>query len=118
MTVVTVCPECAERLRLGSRLRIGERKTCANCGVNLEVAGVSPLILDIYNIQRPRSKTPAKRRHVAEALCPECDSSLKLGTHPRRGQPITCPECEALLEVVSLSPLELDTPITTRKKRI
>lgn len=41
------------------------------------------------------------------ALCPECGDKLKLGAKPYQGQKLTCPNCWASLEVVSLTPLEL-----------
>ncbi len=39
--------------------------------------------------------------------CPECDSRIRLNT-PRLGQRIQCRECGTALEVVVLTPLELD----------
>jgi lysine biosynthesis protein LysW len=40
--------------------------------------------------------------------CPECDGDLKFQSSPRKGDTITCPSCGAHLEVVGLSPIELD----------
>jgi lysine biosynthesis protein LysW len=40
--------------------------------------------------------------------CPECDGDLKFQSSPRKGDMITCPSCGAYLEVVGLSPIELD----------
>ena len=45
---------------------------------------------------------------MAVAFCPECETGIKLGNTPREGQQVTCPECGAELEVISLKPLELD----------
>jgi lysine biosynthesis protein LysW len=45
---------------------------------------------------------------MAVAFCPECEQGVKLGTNPQEGQKVSCPECGANLEVISLSPLELD----------
>ena len=39
--------------------------------------------------------------------CPDCEYEIDLGTVPEKGQRVTCPECWASLEVVSLEPLEL-----------
>jgi lysine biosynthesis protein LysW len=41
-------------------------------------------------------------------FCPECDGELKFDTTPSEGNLITCPQCSAYLEVVSVSPLEFD----------
>ncbi len=45
---------------------------------------------------------------MAEGFCPDCDSKVDIGNHPRKGQRATCPSCNAYLEVVALSPVELD----------
>jgi lysine biosynthesis protein LysW len=54
-------------------------------------------------------------------FCPECEHRLKLGARARIGQRIICPKCKANLEVVSLTPPELDfyipNPATTPKKK-
>ena len=42
------------------------------------------------------------------AYCPECDGRITLNPHAALGQKITCPHCDADLEVISLEPLELD----------
>ena len=41
------------------------------------------------------------------SYCPECYSRVRLRT-PRLGQRIQCRECGTALEVVDLTPLELD----------
>lgn len=111
MALKTYCPECTHRLKLGSGLHVGQRKVCPKCGTQLEVVGLRPLVLDVYDIFAPRPGTGVKKRTAAEALCPECERSLRLGAHPRTGQRVICPECQSALEVVSLNPLELDVPI-------
>ena len=42
------------------------------------------------------------------AWCPECDSMIKLDKGVKVGERIECPECSTLLEIISLTPLELD----------
>jgi uncharacterized protein YbaR (Trm112 family) len=42
----TCCPECRELLEKTTRLREGERITCARCGAHLEVITLIPLELD------------------------------------------------------------------------
>lgn len=46
-------------------------------------------------------------QETVTAFCPECDEKLELGVNPYQGQKLTCPNCWASLEVVSLTPLEL-----------
>jgi lysine biosynthesis protein LysW len=45
---------------------------------------------------------------MAKGYCPECDVTINLGKSPRKGQRITCFKCGSQLEVVGLSPIELD----------
>jgi lysine biosynthesis protein LysW len=42
------------------------------------------------------------------AVCPECEAEIVIETKPTVGQLVSCPHCTAGLEVVNLSPLELD----------
>ena len=43
-----LCVECDAELDLGGRARIGQRVTCPNCGIRLEVVGLHPLEVDLY----------------------------------------------------------------------
>ena len=45
---------------------------------------------------------------MATAFCLDCGYSVSLGSQPMEGQMITCPNCDASLEVINLDPLELD----------
>lgn len=45
---------------------------------------------------------------MVTALCPDCERQIDLGSHPKKGQLMTCPHCQTELEVISLNPLELD----------
>jgi lysine biosynthesis protein LysW len=45
---------------------------------------------------------------MAIAFCPDCDGSVSVGPRPRLGQRVTCSHCGAELEVIEVSPLELD----------
>jgi lysine biosynthesis protein LysW len=41
------------------------------------------------------------------SACPDCHQTIDLDEQPEKGQKITCPNCWAYLEIISLSPLEL-----------
>jgi len=41
------------------------------------------------------------------APCPDCGYELRLGPNPQKYEKLTCPECWAYLEIVSLNPLKL-----------
>jgi alpha-aminoadipate/glutamate carrier protein LysW len=50
---------------------------------------------------------PASEEEMA--LCPECDAEVEIDEYDvDKGEIISCPECGVDLEVVGLSPLELD----------
>lgn len=40
-------------------------------------------------------------------LCPVCDMRIHITERPRRFDIVSCPECEAIFEIVGLSPIEL-----------
>jgi len=41
-------------------------------------------------------------------MCPECEGEFRTGPILKVGQRLVCPNCDAELEVIHLSPLELD----------
>jgi alpha-aminoadipate/glutamate carrier protein LysW len=47
------------------------------------------------------------RRDTMNATCPECEATITLPGGTVEGEIITCPDCAAELEVVSVSPPEL-----------
>ena len=49
---------------------------------------------------------PSKKMLVAE--CPECETKIRFPQTPPMGETLTCHECGETLQVISLSPLELD----------
>lgn len=46
-------------------------------------------------------------RQAVTAICPDCTYEIDLGVVPNIGDRITCPNCWASLEVVSVDPLTL-----------
>jgi glutaredoxin len=42
------------------------------------------------------------------AFCPDCEEGIGFRVKPKLGQRIQCPHCDADLEVINVSPLELD----------
>jgi hypothetical protein len=42
------------------------------------------------------------------AFCPDCEEGISFRVKPKLGQRITCPSCDADLEIINVSPLELD----------
>lgn len=43
-----------------------------------------------------------------QAHCPDCDGKIVLNMNVKVGQKLTCPHCDADLEVISIDPIELD----------
>lgn len=48
------------------------------------------------------------RARKAVASCLDCGEAISLGPQPREGQRLTCANCGAFLEIISLEPPELD----------
>ncbi len=42
------------------------------------------------------------------AVCPECEAEIHVDEDVDKGEIINCEECETILEVVGLDPIELD----------
>ena len=45
---------------------------------------------------------------MASARCPDCGGPVDLGVRPSMHQLVSCPGCDADLEVISLDPPEVD----------
>ena len=45
---------------------------------------------------------------MAAVACPECGATLAQAAQLHEGEQVTCKQCDAHLEVISLLPLELD----------
>jgi alpha-aminoadipate/glutamate carrier protein LysW len=45
---------------------------------------------------------------VPLAVCPECEAEIHVDEDVDKGEILTCEECEVMLEVVGLDPIELD----------
>ena len=50
--------------------------------------------------------TPSPKMLSAE--CPECETKIRFPKPPQLSETLTCHECGETLQVISLSPLELD----------
>lgn len=44
----TVCPECEEKVYVDAESEQGDIVTCEECGADLEVVGLDPVELDLY----------------------------------------------------------------------
>jgi lysine biosynthesis protein LysW len=45
---------------------------------------------------------------MATAFCPDCGQKIDIGPKPKRGQWVSCPHCNADLEIINVTPMELD----------
>jgi alpha-aminoadipate/glutamate carrier protein LysW len=45
---------------------------------------------------------------VPLAACPECEAEIHVDEDVDKGEILNCEECEVMLEVVGLDPIELD----------
>lgn len=44
----TACPECSEDVYVDADSEQGETVTCDECGTELEIVGLDPIELDVY----------------------------------------------------------------------
>jgi lysine biosynthesis protein LysW len=44
--VKATCPNCGEKTSIGERPKTGQVVVCNNCGIELEIVSLDPLILD------------------------------------------------------------------------
>jgi len=44
----TICPECDEEIYVDAESEQGDTVSCDECGVELEIVGLDPIELDIY----------------------------------------------------------------------
>ena len=51
---------------------------------------------------------PLNKTTISTARCPDCDDIVRMKAKPRIGLKVTCPICDAELEVVGIDPLELE----------
>ena len=52
------------------------------------------------------------------ATCPECDAEIEVDEFDvDKGDQLSCPECGSNLEVIGLSPIELDLAGRGRRRR-
>ena len=51
---------------------------------------------------------PKTSEQAAVAPCPDCGENITLRGPVRVGKEVTCPHCEAELEIVETEPVELD----------
>ena len=64
---------------------------------------------DDYDNTSRKNRQPKGK--VARAECPACFNNVNVGNQPKVGHRVVCPSCKTELEVVWLSPIELDIPI-------
>lgn len=49
--IIVSCPECQQKINLGSDPEIGQPVTCQSCNTMLEVVWLFPVFLDYIDIQ-------------------------------------------------------------------
>jgi lysine biosynthesis protein LysW len=109
------CPECGHRLKLRAHPHKGQRVFCPSCEVGFTITGLNPVELELTTTVNEVTSTK-KRPHIIEVPCPECEDLLKINSHIHPGHRVRCSKCDAILEVASTNPLELDVVLTDRLK--
>ena len=109
------CPECNHRLKLGAHPHKGQRVFCPFCEVSLTITGLNPVELEL-TMTVNQAASIKKRSHTIEVPCPECGDLLKINPHIHQGHRVRCDKCDAILEVASADPFELDVALTATLK--
>jgi uncharacterized paraquat-inducible protein A len=107
------CPECNHRLKLGAHPYKGQRVFCPFCEISLTITGLNPVELELTMTVKQAASTK-KRSHTIEVPCLECGDLLRINPHIHQGYRVRCSKCDAILEVASTNPLELDVALTVR----
>ena len=58
--------------------------------------------------QKGAARVSQVKAQVVRASCPDCGARIRLPGTIQIGRPITCPNCDAELEVIETDPVELD----------
>lgn len=108
---IATCPICEEKIRLSKKVSILDRLCCPTCDALLEVLSTNPIEIDwIYYDEEFEPNNNAKSTNLNHANCPLCRESIHIGSEKKIGHRLICAGCDALLEIVSVVPLELDWP--------
>jgi alpha-aminoadipate/glutamate carrier protein LysW len=46
------CPECAAEINLAEKTEVGEIIVCPDCGVDLEVTGLNPVMVELAPMEQ------------------------------------------------------------------
>ncbi len=128
-TSVDQCPECQGDVQVVKGAVLGRLVTCPHCQAGLQVVSISPFHLDWFDVEiesdkdegsAVRQATTAQKLTVGaptqankaaaggSAACPECQAPVRAKRIKKLGQELRCRECDKLLTVISMKPLQLE----------
>lgn len=131
-TSVDQCPECQGDVQVAKGVVLGRLVTCPHCQAGLQVVSISPFHLDWFDVEVEHDKAEAaagrhapaaaqlsdagsvapgqakKAASAGSAACPECQAPVRAKRIKKLGQELRCRECDKLLTVISLKPLQLE----------
>ena len=107
---VSFCPECDQRLKLGSHVYQGQHIHCPACEAQLVVTQVSPPELEPAALARSFSGSK-KKIATQEASCPACNKKIHISGQSHIGQQVICRSCKTMLEITNMDPLEIEVAI-------
>jgi uncharacterized protein YbaR (Trm112 family) len=105
------CPICEEKIKLSKKVSFLDRLSCPTCDALLEVINTNPIEIDwIYYDEEFGSAGNTHSTNSNHANCPLCREEIHIGSRLKVGHRLICSGCDAILEIVSIVPLELDWP--------
>ena len=128
-TSVDQCPECQGDVQVVKGVVLGRLVTCPHCQAGLQVVSISPFHLDWFDVEiasdddegspvrhapaapKLSSGAPRQAKKAAasgNASCPECQAPVRAKRIKKLGQELRCSECDRLLTVISMKPLQLE----------
>jgi len=107
----TNCPICEERIPLTKKVSHLDRICCPTCEALLEVLNTNPIEVDwIYYDEEFDLDKNSHNTRSKYANCPLCRVEVHIDQYMKEGHRVICTGCDAILEIVSIVPLELDWP--------
>ena len=101
-----LCPICGTTVKVEQKLVLGAHVKCRVCNSSLEVIGLNPVELDTDYDEDYLADDENRKNSRSLPRCPLCGEKLDTIHKFKIGKRITCPACEAELEVVDVDPVE------------
>ena len=108
MDITAYCPVCSEGILFSSKPSWGRTTTCTLCETKLVITSLTPITLGEYYEDEEYGYMETDWHENSSLRCPLCDGLIGDEKDVKIYTQIICPDCDAVLEVCSVDPVELD----------